>query len=334
VDGTDNSYASEEAVLEESGTYTFTDTQNENKTFECPGLDFSCKVVDLRINECTRTEGGFRASFSLINASVDDLKFQFKTTSRTLSHSKTARSAELKNFSIESTAPGDYFFELPTFPTVSQLQIQHPECVGKYYVYSSMECAEEKTTTEQSAEELPGNRLKCGGYLDIEDRVRCRVSLREDLETANEYENFFPEECRTRADGHTLCLQVYRNVQRCWAYSHGQERISCVKEELELGNIREERQRCKALTGEEGENCTSTLTRKVYDLVKFRLYDLEEEAEGFLEDGRITEEESIDFIVQMEKGKVAFNAAKNTQERKDVLLWARKQWIGLLQKLR
>jgi len=63
--------------------------------------------------------------------------------------------------------------------------------------------------------------------------------------------------------------------------------------------------------------------------VKFRLYNLEEEAEELLEKGYLSFEDVRDFVVKMELKKSAFNAAQTKKERVKVLLDAREDWKEL-----
>ena len=72
----DGAFTSEEAIMVKAGTYVVLDPQFGNKSVDCPGLRFSCKLVKLNLDECT-TNGNITAAFTLENATVDDLKFQF-----------------------------------------------------------------------------------------------------------------------------------------------------------------------------------------------------------------------------------------------------------------
>ena len=173
--------------------------------------------------------------------------------------------------------------------------------------------------------------MKCGGYLDIADRVKCRLRLRE--VQAAEYENFFPEECKVRND-QEACLQVYQAVQECWDFPNGPSRIACVKRQLKLGEIPTERANCNALDAGKRENCNIELREKAHGLIKFRLYNLEEEAEELMEDGKLGEEEVTAFVVKMEESKLAFNKATTKEERRAVILGARKAWIELMKKVK
>ena len=122
-------------------------------------------------------------------------------------------------------------------------------------------------------------------------------------------------------------------MQQCWLFPRGGERISCVKRQLNLGVIPEEKQRCQALAPGERGSCVSQLERRVHDLVKFRLYDLEETAEELLEEGRLSQDDAIAFITAMERRKSAYNAAGTIAEKKGIVLGARQEWLALLRKV-
>jgi len=325
-----DTFTSDEVEIVQAGKYVIRDSLNgRDREFTCPELRFSCKLVELSIQECKMAGNGFHATFSLQGkgTSANDLRFQFRTPElKSFTYDKSSRSKELKDFRITNETNNVYAIDIDFIPEISVLQISHPECVGEYYVYSRMDC-DDKEVVEQT-----GKKLKCGGYLDLEDRVRCRVALRTE-EERYEHENFYPEECKSREDVEQ-CLKVYTDVQQCWDFPRGDKRISCVKEQLDLDDIRTERAKCKIYSGEAREQCNGTLRRKVFDLIKFRLYDLEEEAEHFMEEGLITDEDTADFIIKMERSKLSFNLAANKAERRSIILKARSYWVELIRKIK
>ena len=222
---------------------------------------------------------------------------------------------------LKTTAAG-YHLQVKNAPTVSELQITVPQCVGKYYRYTTMKCVEKGETP---APEETGGKLKCGGYLDIEDRVKCRLDLRE--EQADEYENFFPEECRSWKD-QKKCVQLYKAVQNCWKLPNSIARISCLQGKVGIINVREQKSACG-----EDQACLQKLREDVYTLIKLRLYNLEEEAEEWMEEGKLSKDDVADFVIKMEQSKLAFNQAQNKQERKQVIMQARQYWLELVKKV-
>lgn len=251
-------------------------------------------------------------------------------------------------------ADDSYSLEVEPAPDVKSLQIMHPDCVGEYYVYSKIGCmkkgnknettsdknVQDKSKAEENPEkksevlkEEPGKKLKCGGYLDINDRVKCRVSLRE--EQSGEWENFFPEECKAwKPENQPKCLEFYTSVRECWKFENGNARINCVKRQVKLADLLTEKANCKALEIDKKEQCNKDLKDKVNAVVKFRLYNLEEEAERFMEQGKIAKDDLVDFVVKMEFSKLEYNIAKDKQEKKNIILKARKAWIELVKKIK
>ena len=324
-DGT--SFTSEEAEMLEAGEYIIRDSRNGDKTVKCPGLKFSCRLVNLSLDSCTIDNNALAATFLFQGpgTTLEDLEYKFTplNSPRTLTYSKGGRSSELNSLQVAKSGLVTYALTVHNPPSVHTLQVSLPQCVGKYYVYSKMRCVEEG---ESSVTVLDGTVSKCGGYLDLPDRVRCRLDLRE--EQADEYENFFPEECRSWED-QQKCVQLYRSVQNCWELPNSVARISCLQGKVGITNVREQKSGCG-----EDQTCLQKLREDVYTLIKLRLYNLEEEAEEWMEDGKLTSEEVADFVVRMEESKLAFNQAQNKQERKQVIMQARQYWLELVRKVK
>jgi len=328
-------FTSEEASMVKAGKHVVKDLKYGNKEVTCPGLAFSCTLMSLQLQECQQIGGKVKVHFVLegVGTSPEDLEYQFKQqdSSRLFKRSKTSISSELKNFQIIKASSSSFSLETELLPAVETVQISHPRCIGQYYTYSKITCSKEEKVF--AAIEENGQKLKCGGYLDIADRVKCRLRLRE--EQADEYENFFPEECKARKDsvGQEQCLQVYKAVQECWDFPNGSSRIACVKRQLKLGEVLAERANCNVLDAGKRENCNQELRDKAYGLIKFRLYNLEEEAEELMEEGRLSEDDVTVFVVKMEGSKLAFNKATSKEERRAIILGARKAWIELMKKV-
>ncbi|MDO8510754.1 MAG: hypothetical protein Q7S55_01165 [Nanoarchaeota archaeon] len=330
-----NKFTSDEALMVKAGKYKVKDPKSGNKTVECPGLAFSCTLMKLQLQECRQLQDKIHTRFVLegIGTSSEDLDYQFKQqdSSRLFKRSKNSISSDLKDFKITKNSSGTFVLEAELSPAIETMQVSHPRCVGQYYVYSKINCSGEESVAIPEQEQN-GQKLKCGGYLDIADRVKCRLQLRE--EQADEYENFFPEECKARNNSvdQEQCLKVYTAVQECWDFPNGPSRIACVRRQLKLGEILTEKANCNALDAGKRENCNQELREKAYGLIKFRLYNLEEEAEELLEEGKLSEEEVTAFVVRMEESKLAFNKATTKEERRAIILQARKAWIELMKK--
>ena len=321
-------FTSDEAVFQKAGTYTVVDLVNGNKSVDCPGLKFSCKLVHIELQSCEVDQGKATAEFILENASSDDLKIQFTLpgkyvgTTRILTYTQQSHSSELDNLQVKKSG-SVFVVEVPSLAEVTSLQVSLPPCVGKYYRYSTLECTDKEV--ERKAAVKYGDQFKCGGYLDIEDRVRCRVRLKEELRS--ESENFFPEECKSWKNPEQ-CVDLYRKVQECWE-KEKPSRISCLRQKSGVLNVQQQKAECG-----NDKTCRDKLRTDTFTLTKLRLYNLEEEAEELQGEGEITEDQLVAFVVQMEQSKLAFNQAQSKEERRQVILRARKYWIELLRKVK
>lgn len=165
--------------------------------------------------------------------------------------------------------------------------------------------------------------LKCTNLGSLKQRVDCRlgltdIDLRRELQIA-----YLPEECRYIKDSDEKddCVKVYSQSQPCWKFPIGEKRVSCLRQVLGIKYINEEKESCA-----NNDKCINILRKKVYALIKFRFYDLEERAEELYEDGKITKEKAVDIISQLEQQKVKFNTANSKEQRKQVILDTKELW--------
>jgi len=169
--------------------------------------------------------------------------------------------------------------------------------------------------------------LKCGNLKTIKERVSCRID-QEEYEQEEELELYYlPEECRALS-GHErgICIARYKSVQTCWKFPIGDERVSCAKRATKLETIQEEKETCNKLTGQEKSTCVKEIKNKVYNIIKWRFYDLEERAEDFMHRGLVDEESVSNLIVNLEQKKIEFNEATTKEERKNIILDVRDDW--------
>jgi len=179
----------------------------------------------------------------------------------------------------------------------------------------------------EEQEDSSEDEIKCGNLSTLKERVSCRLDLdkEEQIEELEVY--FMPEECRilTKKE-QDYCIDRYHSVQKCWNFPVGNERVSCVKVVMNLGNTKNEKQSCSNLDENEKSICLTDLQNKVYNLIKWQFYDLEERAEDFMIRGLAKREDAIDFISKTELSKVDFNQAKTKEERKNIILDVRANW--------
>lgn len=134
-----------------------------------------------------------------------------------------------------------------------------------------------------------------------------------------------PEECRTVKT--QACLTTYKAVQPCFYTSEKDaERAACAKQKLDLDPIATEKGRCGA-----NETCLENLRSKVFDLVKFRMYNLEYKAQE-LEHKGVSEDLIVGFIAAAEQKKIEFNEAQTIVDKKSIVQDVIKLWEDFVSK--
>jgi len=186
------------------------------------------------------------------------------------------------------------------------------------------EVDDEKIEMKEDSEE---EEFMCGNLGTLGERVSCRLELEED-EQEEELELYYlPEECRALSGSDRgICIARYKSVQTCWKFPIGAERVSCAKRALKLETIQEEKETCDKLTGQEKSICVKEIKNKVYNIIKWKFYDLEERAEDFMKRGFVDEESVLNLIVKLEQKKIEFNEATTKEERKNIILDVRNDW--------
>ncbi|HLD63125.1 MAG TPA: hypothetical protein VI875_04630, partial [Candidatus Norongarragalinales archaeon] len=129
----------------------------------------------------------------------------------------------------------------------------------------------------------------------LQERVRCRLSVE-----VGDTLPYVPEACRLLAGGERIsCIAKYNLIQPCRRLETDETRVACVKQKLELRSIGEE----KTPYCLKNAACRERLKQKVFNTVEFRIYNLEERAEAYMQ----THESSVvDFIAKMEEKKQEF----------------------------
>lgn len=143
---------------------------------------------------------------------------------------------------------------------------------------------------------------------------------------------YLPEECRTIGDSavRDQCVELYRKLQVCWEFPVGPDRIGCVKKIIKLGDVATEVTACNRLPKNEIADCSITLRSKVWSLIKFRFYDLEERAEELLERGAPLDAVA-NFVAAQEAAKERFNLATTKEQRRAIILEVRAAWRQFVQ---
>ena len=174
---------------------------------------------------------------------------------------------------------------------------------------------------------LDESKAKCLGPSSVVERVKCRLRLTDEELAETEPDGsteiyFLPEECRPLGgEARGQCVSAYARVQACWRFE-GETREECLRKRVglpEKSSVRDEKIKCL------GDACREELRQRVYSLVKFRLYSLEDKASKLLRKG-VSEDTVAQFISEMEQKKAEFNAATSLEARKKVLQGAARLW--------
>ncbi len=165
--------------------------------------------------------------------------------------------------------------------------------------------------------------LKCMNLQTLKQRVDCRLGLNDsDLRTELQIA-YLPEECRALydPDEKDACIKLYSDSQPCWKLPQGEQRRDCLRHILNILDIEKHKQYCG-----QGAACLIDLRRKVYALIKFSFYDLEERTEDLYKDGKITRQQAVEIISQLEVEKMNFNQATSKQQRQQIIKGTKDIW--------
>lgn len=180
----------------------------------------------------------------------------------------------------------------------------------------------------------PCKKLQCGDKADMKERVLCRLNLAPSALEQEYALQYLPEECRLIKDekAKTLCIARYKSFKPCWSQDAGEKRNACARQALGIGHDTSKQFKdCSKQT--DPETCRKQVRQKIYEMIKFRFYDLEERAEEFIEDG-VDKNIIADFTVFIVEKKNEFNRAKNNKERKRITLEVRNEWKKLIEKVK
>ena len=180
------------------------------------------------------------------------------------------------------------------------------------------------------------DHLQCGTKTDLRDRVFCRLNLAP-AGVAQELKlQYLPEECRVIKDhdGQETCEERYKSFKPCWDVPAGESRFECARKALALGPaISEEVKTCQGKKGSAQVACKTAVKDKVFGMIKFRFYDLEQRAEHLAERGA-----DLGAVADLEKTieekKQVFNQAATNDERRQIVQDVRAVWRGFVAKVK
>lgn len=184
--------------------------------------------------------------------------------------------------------------------------------------------------TAKPLSDRPCPTLQCD-QAEMRERILCRMKL-EPAGILRENEiRYMPELCRTQEGAERdRCISLYKSFGPCWEAPSVAERITCARGVLSLGeNLKELTVACKEMEPADRDTCLAALRAKVYDLVLFRMYDLEERAEE-LSEGGVSLETIADFSAKVEQRKIEFVKAADKDGRRKAVTDLRADWKDFL----
>lgn len=196
------------------------------------------------------------------------------------------------------------------------------------------DCPTAETTAPVSQRRC--SRLQCGNKTTLRERIFCRLNLAPAGMVRELEIEYLPEECRAAADSaqRQACIARYKSYQPCWSVPAGESRFACARDILRLGPMAsEEVKNCQGQTGSEQVACKAAVREKVFRMIKFRLYDLEERAEQLAERGADLDAVA-DLEALIESKKQAFDAAQTKAERRQIIFDVRQAWQDFLNRVK
>lgn len=191
-------------------------------------------------------------------------------------------------------------------------------------------------TTDDKVAAPASTAVVCSKLATVEERVKCRVEKSEaDFAVELLPENYFPEGCRWGTpEWQEKCKTRYKAVHDLYNLPIGEERMSAIKKELALPeNLTPVAEWCEG----KAEACLEEYPDKIVHLIVARFYDVEQRAEELNVEGKITDEQLIDFVVKVSKAKVAMYDGKNQTDpyeaRKKVIEDLKVEWNKLVSAL-
>ncbi len=176
---------------------------------------------------------------------------------------------------------------------------------------------------------VPMPLATCGEKKTMKERIICRLSESEEDEAYETAHAYMPEECRALATGkRPVCIARYVAFQPCWKERVGEDRLMCARKVLSLGpDVAAQRKSCAAKPVKERQACLSALRDKVYSMVKFRMYDLSEQAEAYKDNAMYKAAVAV-FVNGVETAKQSFNKATTSAARTTLVERVRQNWAA------
>lgn len=184
-----------------------------------------------------------------------------------------------------------------------------------------------------SATPVKALEVLCNDIEDMHERIACRLN-KDNEGLAKEYSvSYLPEECRPlEGDWQKSCIDKYISLLPCWEKNVGPERIACVKNSLGLpSKIVSPKSYCS--NDKDPAACMTAYRKNVYSLITFRFYDAEERVEHWYEEGKISFDDTVDFIAFIAQSKVAFYQSETKDARQSIIETVMEEWAKVVEKV-
>lgn len=331
-EGNENTeFRSDEALFVLPGEYVLWSKATKKVRVNCPGLVFACSLIAFENVSCMLTPEALIAGVRVRNDSnLSNLKLNFHTSAGIFSYTDKSSSSIFKGISVSQKGEDISWTLAGKHDDFLSFEVIHQLCIGKRYLYARTNCTSQGAALSTSVSSpavspkglaIEPQQLKCGGLLDIADRVRCRINLESEQK---EYENFYPEECRNHK-APDACYALYRAVASCWDLPSYQQREACLAKNVGLSSAQ------KACAD---EVCRREEHDKRLAMIKLRFYNLEEQAEILEKRGLLGKEALISFVVFAEETKKAVNAARTKAEIEQQIRNAQQRWSALMKEVK
>lgn len=190
-------------------------------------------------------------------------------------------------------------------------------------------CAPSTPSSETPVPDAVDDAPLCKEATQLE-RIRCRLDLKKEYVQDVRYT---PEECwGMDTSARQSCIQRYRLFQTCRTLETDEGRAACIRPKLGLnGTLEAILADCRTRFGTSRALCVQQVKEAVFNLVKFRMYNLEYKTEEFLDAGMNRTEGEV-ILVKIAQAKIAFDQAITMDQRRAAIRQLQQDWEAFTQK--
>lgn len=201
---------------------------------------------------------------------------------------------------------------------------QHRDC------RLTVDCADVQTVKPTADRPCP--TLQCGELPSLRERIACRLKLEPSGIAREDEIRYMPELCRVAPDDAAVaaCIALSRAFAACGPIQSADERTDCARNAVGLGaDLKAQDVACREMDDPGKTDCLAALRKKVYDLVVFRMSDLENRTDAFRKNG-VPDDVIVAFRAKAEEAMAAFRAAATKDDRRKAVLALRADWQAFL----